>query len=402
MLSVEEAAGRILAAFSRLDPEPTSILESLGLLLAEDVVATFDIPPLANSAMDGYAVRSEDVRGAGPESPRRLRIIADVAAGYVSDSRVTEGVAIRIMTGAPVPEGADAVVQVELTERENDDVLVLAETAHLRNIRPSGEDVRAGQTVLRSGALIRPPEVGVLASLGRRSALCVRRPRVGVLATGDELVEPGERLAPGQIYNANAYSTAAQVLEAGGVPVMLGIARDTRDSLSITLQAALAQGVDMLITSGGVSVGDFDLVKDMLAAQGEIDFWQVNMKPGKPLAFGKISGVPMIGLPGNPVSAIVSFELFGRPAIHTMLGLPPKPRPTATARLLDHYQKTDDRRHFVRVIVEQRNGENVARLTGEQGSGILTSLTAANALAVIPENAPDVRVGESVELWLLG
>ncbi|MEJ7655161.1 MAG: gephyrin-like molybdotransferase Glp [Chloroflexia bacterium] len=319
----------------------------------------------------------------------------------MSDSRVTEGVAIRIMTGAPVPEGADAVVQVELTERENDDVLVLAETAHLRNIRPAGEDARAGQTVLRSGAIIRPPEVGVLASLQAERAVYTQA-QVGVLATGDELVEPGEPLAPGQIYNANAYSTAAQVLEAGGVPVMLGIARDTRDSLSTTLRAALAQGVDMLITSGGVSVGDFDLVKDMLAAQGEIDFWQVNMKPGKPLAFGKISGVPMIGLPGNPVSAIVSFELFGRPAIHTMLGLPPKPRPTATARLLDHYEKTDGRRHFVRVIVEQREGERVARLTGEQGSGILTSLTAANALAVIPENAPDVRAGESVEVWLLG
>ena len=401
MLSVEEAGKRILAAFSVLPPERTPLLETLGLTLAEDVVAGFSIPPLANSAMDGYAVRVEDTRGASVENPRRLRISSNLAAGYVSDRRVEPGTAIRIMTGAPVPEGTEAVIQVELTEREGDEVLVQAEVGPGRNVRQAGEDVQAGQTVLRQGARIRPAEVGVLASLGLRDVSCVRRPRVGILATGDELLEPGETLQPGKIYNANAYSTAAQVREAGGVPVMLGIARDTTESLSEKIRYALEQGADMLISSGGVSVGDFDLVKDMLASQGEIDFWQVNMKPGKPLAFGQLGGVPMIGLPGNPVSSMISFELFGRPAIQKMMGQPVTPRPQVHAQMRDYYKKTDDRRHFIRVRVEGGDGASTATLTGDQGSGILTSLSRANGLAVIPEDWPDVRPGQRVAVWIL-
>jgi molybdopterin molybdotransferase len=401
MLSVEDAGARILAAFSELPPEPTPLLRTLGLTLAEDVFAAFPIPPLANSAMDGYAVRVADTLGASPESPRRLRIISNLAAGYVSQEAVEPGAAIRIMTGAPVPPGAEAVIQVELTDREADDVLVHAEVTPRRNIREAGEDIQDGQAVLARGTRIRPAEVGVLASLGLREVSCVRRPRVGILATGDELLEPGEPLAPGKIYNANAYSTAAQVLEAGGEPVPLGIARDTRESLGAKIREALDQGVDMLVSSGGVSVGDFDLVKDMLAAEGEIDFWQVNMKPGKPLAFGHLGGVPMIGLPGNPVSSMISFELFGRPAIQKMMGRPLTPRPQVTARIEDFYRKTDGRRHYVRVRVRREGEEYRARLTGEQGSGILTSLTHANGLAVIPEESPDVQPGARATVWLL-
>ncbi|MDP9381791.1 MAG: molybdopterin molybdotransferase MoeA [Chloroflexota bacterium] len=401
MLSVEDAGERILAAFSELPAEQAPILQALGRTLAEDIVATFPIPPLANSAMDGYAVRVEDTRGASPESPRRLRIVSNLAAGYVSEASVQPGDAIRIMTGAPVPAGTEAVIQVELTEREADDVLLHAEIAPGRNIREAGEDVQEGQTVLRRGTRIRPAEVGVLASLGMDSVRCISRPRVGILATGDELLEPGEPLAPGKIYNANAYSTAAQVLEAGGEPVHLGIARDTRESLGAKIREAIERGVDMLVSSGGVSVGDFDLVKDMLAAEGEIDFWQVNMKPGKPLAFGHLGGAPMIGLPGNPVSSMISFELFGRPAIHKMLGRPPTPRPQVSACMEDFYRKTDSRRHYIRVRVREENGEHRARLTGEQGSGILTSLTRANGHAVIPEESPDVRPGDYVTVWLL-
>ncbi len=401
MLSVEEAGQHILAAFSTLPPEPTPLLASLGQTLAEDVVAGFDIPPLANSAMDGYAVRVDDTLGASPESPRRLRIAFNLAAGYVADRSVEPGTAIRIMTGAPVPDGTEAVIQVELTQREGDDVLVMSEIAPSRNVRLAGEDVRAGEVVLARGTRVRPAEVGVLASLGLEAVVCPRRPRVGILATGDELAEPGQPLAPGKIYNSNAYSTAAQVMEAGGVPLDLGIARDTRESLSEKIEQALAQGADMLISSGGVSVGDFDLVKDMLAAQGEIDFWQVNMKPGKPLAFGHLGGVPMLGLPGNPVSSMISFELFGRPAIREMLGLPLTPRPQVLARMEGAYQKTDKRRHYLRVQVRNGDGGYTASLTGDQGSGILTSMSRANGLAVVPEEWPDVRPGQEVPVWLL-
>ena len=401
MLSVEEAGERILAAFARLSPESAPVLEALGLVLAEDVVASFDIPPLANSAMDGYAVRVADTTGASVNAPRRLRISSNLAAGYVSETALQPGAAIRIMTGAPVPEGSEAVIQVELTEREADDVLVLAEVTARRNIREAGEDVQTGQTVLTAGTRIRPAEIGVLASLGLASVPCVRRPRVGILATGDELLEPGDPLAPGKIYNANAYSTAAQVREAGGEPLLLGIARDTRESLNEKIEQAIGQGADMIVSSGGVSVGDFDLVKDMLAAQGEIDFWQVNMKPGKPLAFGHLGGVPMIGLPGNPVSSMISFELFGRPAIQKMLGQPVAGRRKVDACMEDAYQKTDDRRHYLRVQVREHADGWRARLTGEQGSGILTSLTRANGIAIIPEAWEGVQPGQEVPVWLL-
>lgn len=401
MLSVEEAGERILAAFARLSPESAPVLEALGLVLAEDVVASFDIPPLANSAMDGYAVRVADTTGASVNAPRRLRISSNLAAGYVSETALEPGAAIRIMTGAPVPEGSEAVIQVELTEREADDVLVLAEVTARRNIREAGEDVQTGQTVLTAGTRIRPAEIGVLASLGLASVPCVRRPRVGILATGDELLEPGDPLAPGKIYNANAYSTAAQVREAGGEPLLLGIARDTRESLNEKIEQAIGQGADMIVSSGGVSVGDFDLVKDMLAAQGEIDFWQVNMKPGKPLAFGHLGGVPMIGLPGNPVSSMISFELFGRPAIQKMLGQPVAGRRKVDACMEDAYQKTDDRRHYLRVQVREHADGWRARLTGEQGSGILTSLTRANGIAIIPEAWEGVQPGQEVPVWLL-
>ena len=401
MLSVEEALERILSYFHPLEPEKVPILESLGRVLAEDVHADMDIPPLANSAMDGYAVLAADTAGASPDGPRRLRIVHNLAAGYTTDVEVRPGTAIRIMTGAPIPPGADAVVRFEDTEREGDWVNILKEVPVGKNVRPAGEDVRKGQLVLARGTVVRPQEVGMLAALGRREVLVIRRPRVAILATGDELVDIDQVPPPGKIRNANSYSNAAQVLRYGGVPVLLGIARDDVGELTAKVKEGLERGVDLFLTSGGVSVGDFDVVKKVLATEGEISFWRVRMKPGKPLAFGRIGGVPLLGLPGNPVSAMVSFELFARPAILKMLGKTELAKPTVEAILEDGIERKDNRRHFLRVSVERREGRYYARLTGEQGSGILTSMVKAQGLAIIPEDWECVEPGQRVRVVML-
>ncbi len=401
MLSVEEALERILSYFHPLEPEKVPILESLGRVLAEDVHADMDIPPLANSAMDGYAVLAADTAGASPHSPRRLRIVHNLAAGYTTNVEVRPGTAIRIMTGAPIPPGADAVVRFEDTEREGDWVNILKEVPVGKNVRPAGEDVRKGELVLARGTVVRPQEVGMLAALGRREVSVIRRPRVAILATGDELVEIDQVPPPGKIRNANSYSNAAQVLKYGGVPVLLGIARDDIGELSEKIREGLERGVDLFLTSGGVSVGDFDVVKKVLATEGEISFWRVRMKPGKPLAFGRIGGVPLLGLPGNPVSAMVSFELFARPAILKMLGKTELDKPTVEAILEDGIERKDNRRHFLRVSVERREGRYYARLTGEQGSGILSSMVKAQGLAIIPEDWECVEPGQRVRVMML-
>jgi len=413
MLSVEDAIERVLSVFHRLEPERVPLLESLGRVLAEDVRAGEDIPPHTNSSMDGYAVLAADTAGAGRETPARLRVVGEIAAGYVSEAAVTPGAAIRIMTGAPLPPGADAVVKVEDTEAQGEEVAIFAEAPAGQYIRPAGEDVRQGDLVLRRGTVIRPQEIGMLATLGRKSVQVTRRPRVAILATGDEVVEIDAPLAPGKIRNANSYSNAAQVIKHGGVPILLGIARDSVEDLTEKIRAGLAQGVDLFLTSGGVSVGDFDIVKEVLAAEGEINFWRVRMKPGKPLAFGQfnlpprrggIEGgavVPVLGLPGNPVSVMVSFEMFVRPAILKMLGVTNWERLTVEATLVDEVAHKDGRRHYLRVRVEWEEGEYRAHLTGGQGSGILSSMVKANALAIVPEDWDHVPAGTRVRVMLL-
>ena len=397
MLSVEEALERVLSAFQPLGPEAIPILDAQGRVLAEDVRAGGDIPPHANSSMDGYAVLAADIGGASRSSPRRLRVIGELAAGYVTETGVTPGTAIRIMTGAPIPSGADAVVRVEDTEAEEDGVRILAEVPPGQYVRPAGEDVRRGELVLRRGTIVRPQEVGMLATLGHKEVRVTRRPRVAILATGDEVVEIDAPLAPGKIRNANSYSNAAQVIKYGGTPVLLGIAHDQVEELTEKIREGLAQGVDLFLTSGGVSVGDFDLVKHVLATEGEINFWRVRMKPGKPLAFGQISRVPVLGLPGNPVSVMVSFEMFVRPAILKMLGVTEWERPTVPATLMDKIQHKDERRHYVRVRLEAHAGEYRAYLTGGQGSGILSSMVKANAFAIIPEEWTHAPAGARVK-----
>jgi len=415
MISVEEALERILSFFERLEPEEQPIAEALGQVLAEDAAAAFDIPPLDNTAMDGYAVRAADTTGASASTPVRLRVAGELAAGYVYDGEVTEGTAVRIMTGAPIPRGADAIVPFEETDEAAGheagsfakgaaEVRVLKEAAPGANVRFAGEDVRAGAPVMAEGTLLGPAQVGVLASLGRATVRVYRRPVVAILSTGDELLDVGEPPAPGKIYDSNAFSVASMVREAGGVPKRLGIASDTIEALTAKLREGL--DADVLITSAGVSRGDYDVVKDVLAKEGEVDFWTVRMRPGKPLAFGAFpSGsrrVPHIGLPGNPVSSMITFELFGRPAIFKMMGKPRHDRPRVTATAEERIENTDGRRVYARAIVTERDGRHYAALTGPQGSGILTSMALANALAVVPEDVPAIEAGDAVECLLLG
>ena len=412
MLSVEEALQRILGFFSVLEPEEKPILDALGQVLAEDVVSQLDIPPLDNSAMDGYAVQASSVRGATKGSPVLLRVIGSVAAGELPVDEVAPGTAVRIMTGAPVPQGADAIVPFEDTDeldrrgsgRGISEIGINAQVDRGADIRPAGQDVTKGDRVLEEGMLLRAAEVGVLASLGRGTAKVIRRPVVAVLATGDELLEPGEEYGPGKIYDSNSNSVAASVLRYGGIPKLVGVARDNLDSMEAKLRQGLES--DLLVTSAGVSKGDYDMVKDVLAEHGKIEFWSVRMRPAKPLAFGVLGApdgrhVPLMGLPGNPVSALVAFEQFGRPTVYKMLGKANYDKPTIQAVLDEPIYNTDGRRVYARVVVTKRDGTYHARLTGHQSSNLLTSMARANGLAICPEELSKKDVGEVVEVQML-
>jgi molybdopterin molybdotransferase len=412
MLSVEEAYERIMASFRPLEPEEKPLLECLGQTLAADVTSPLDLPPLPNSGMDGYAVRYEDIQGASAHSPRQLKVIGLVAAGQVSTQTVTPGTAIRIMTGAPLPDGADTVVPFEETDeierRRNgqplDQIAIKADLPPYCNVRPSGEDVRRGQLVLEAGTVVRPAEIGVLAALGLQKAAVIRRPIVSILSTGDELVSIGQPLGPGKIYDSNSSSIAASVMAAGGIPRLLGIARDNLEDLRRQLEQVA--GSDLLVTSAGVSKGDYDIVKDVLTQKGDIDFWSVRMRPAKPLAFGHLRAegskpIPLLGLPGNPVSAMVAFEMFGRPAIRAMLGKGHLARPVVEGVLTGPIYNTDGRRVYARVEVERRNGTYYATPTGPQGSNILTSMSRANGLAICPADMPSKETGEKAKIIML-
>lgn len=411
MISVEEARAYILKHFQPLDTERVALADALERVLSEDVVSPISVPPHNNSAMDGYAVRAQDVAGASPVNPVRLRVIADLAAGYLPDAEVTQGGAIRIMTGAVVPPGADTVVRFEETSeavahkatgRGNDYVQILSAPSRGSNVRLAGEDVRAGETILPRSSLLRPAEIGLLASVGCARVPVHRKPRVAILATGDELVDIDEPLSPGKIRNSNEYANAAAVLKAGGIPVRLGIARDNLEDLTRKIRAGIEAGADLFITSAGVSVGDYDIVKDVLNSEGEMHFWQVNMKPGKPLAFGLIGKTPLLGLPGNPVSAIISFETFARPAILTMLGRKNFERPYIEAILQDRAENNAGRRNYIRVHVARgADGEYIAATTGEQGSGILTSVSRANGLLEMSPETLEHKPGERVRITML-
>lgn len=412
MLSVEDALERILDHFHILDTKEAPLLEALGQALAEDAVSLHDIPPLDNSAMDGYAVQASSIQNASEDSAVTLRVVGSIAAGELPSAAVEPGTAIRIMTGAPVPPGADSVVPFEETdeiERRNSgldmsEIGVKVAAPVGADIRPAGQDVRKGTLVLPAGTVLRPSEIGVLASLGFDSVKVVRRPVVAILSTGDELLDPGDTYSEGKIYDSNSYSVAASVLRYGGSPKMLGIARDNLDSMNAKLREAME--ADMLITSAGVSKGDYDMVKDVLAAHGRIAFWSVRMRPAKPLAFGVLDAgdgrkVPHLGLPGNPVSAMVAFEQFGRAAIHKMMGKDEFLKPRIQAVLDEPIYNTDGRRVYARAVITKQNGDYHARLTGNQSSNLLTSMAGANGLAVCPEDTPVKETGEVVEVQML-
>ncbi len=412
MLSVEEAYDRIMSFFAPLEPEEKPILDALGQVLAQDVVAPFDIPPLDNSAMDGYAVMHQDITGASPESPRMLKIVGMVAAGQLPPGDVTPGTTIRIMTGAPVPKGADVVIPFEETDevkrkREGvplNEIAIQQELSIGDNVRPAGEDVTKGRVVLEKGSVIRPSEVGVLASLGLDRVQVIRRPVVAILATGDELLSLDEPVQPAKIYDSNSFSLAASVKQYGGIPAVLGIARDNLEDLNHKLEQGLSS--DFLITSAGVSRGDYDIVKDVLMERGKIGFWSVRMRPAKPLAFGVLYAsqgkqVPHLGLPGNPVSAMVAFEEFARPAILQMLGRRRVSKPVIEAVLEGPIHNIDGRRVYARVEVTKRNGTYYANPTGPQGSNILTSMARANGLAICPEDVPQMEANQRVQVKML-
>ena len=416
MLSVEEAYERVMASFAPREAVEVPLLEALGQTLAQDITSPLALPPLANSGMDGYALRGADIVGASQDSPRRLPVVGIVAAGQMPERSVEAGVSMRIMTGAPVPDGADTVVPFEETDemqrkregRPLDEVAIFSEMPVGANVRPAGEDIRKGELVLEAGAVVRAAEVGVLASLGLVRAWVIRRPVVSVLATGDELETAGSALSGGRIYDSNSFSVAASVMACGGVPRLLGIARDNLDDLHAKLAATA--GSDLVITSAGVSKGDYDIVKDVLEQRGSMNFWSVRMRPAKPLAFGYLRGdgsaghskdVPLLGLPGNPVSAMVAFEMFARPAIHAMLGRPVRPRPTVDGVLTGPIRNYDGRRVYARVEVEKRDGVYYATPTGPQGSNILTSMSRANGLAICPEDLPAKETGEQVSILML-
>ncbi|HET8842717.1 MAG TPA: gephyrin-like molybdotransferase Glp [Ktedonobacteraceae bacterium] len=401
MISVEEALERILNEISPLPITSVPLDEALGLVLAEDVVAHEDMPPFANSAMDGFALRSQDSQSVSGVPPR-LRVTGSIAAGYMPEHAVEAGTAMRIMTGAPVPPGADAVIQVELTNSaspESDEVEILQEVSPGNNIRPAGEDMRNGQTILKQGSEIGPWEIGVLATLGLALVPVIRRPQVAILGTGDEIIDIDQPLQPGKIRNSNSYLLEAAIRQAGATPVRLGIARDTVESLREKFSQAL--GSDLIITSGGVSVGDFDLVKDIMAEQGQINFWRINMRPGKPVAFGRMGSTPLLGLPGNPVSAAVTFELFGRPLLRKMLGYTRLLRPQVDVNVADGVGEKAGRRHYVRAHVQWQDGHFVAHTTGNQGSNIMTSLLGANALIIVPEGETIVQAGGTARAIML-
>lgn len=401
LTQLHEAQHVVLDAATVLGVEKVSILEVLGRVLAEDIVASRDNPPWDNSAMDGFAVRWEDIKQEHSiQKPVSLAVIEDVPAGTMPSKEVGSGQAIRIMTGAPIPRGADTVLKVEDTDHSPDSVRVLKAEPKGANIRPQGEDVKKGDCIIPIGTRMRPSEAGMLAILAKSFVFVYQRPRVAILSTGDELADLDERHSEEKIINSNSYGIAAAVQEAGGIPLLLGIARDT----PVALKEKIAHGLnaDILVLSGGVSMGDYDFTKAVFRELGaEMNFWKLAIRPGQPLAFGKIQSKLAFGLPGNPVSSMVTFEQLVRPALLKMSGCRNYGRPVVQAVFQETFSKRGDRRHFLRGILTREAGVFKVRTTGDQGSGILTSMVKANCLIDVPVTVERLKPGDEVAVQLL-
>ncbi len=401
LTQLEEAQRIVLESTPILGLEKISILDALGRVLGEDIVADRDNPPWDNSAMDGFAVRWDDIKQEHAiQKTIMLTVIEDVAAGKMPSKSIGAGQAIRIMTGAPLPKGADTVLKVEDTEHTPDSVRVFKPEQLGANIRPQGEDVRKGECIISKGTRIRPGEAGMLAILAKSFVFAHQRPRVAILSTGDELADLDERFSEEKIINSNSYGIAAAVQEAGGIPVLLGIARDTPAALKDKISQGLT--ADILVLSGGVSMGDYDFTKAVFQELGAaMNFWKLAIRPGQPLAFGKIQGKLAFGLPGNPVSSMVTFEQLVRPAMLKMSGHRSYGRPVVQAIFQEKFSKRTDRRHFLRGVLTREEGVFTVRTTGAQGSGILTSMVKANCLIDIPVEVERVNPGDLVSVQLL-
>ncbi|MGH1491558.1 MAG: molybdopterin molybdotransferase MoeA [Acidimicrobiales bacterium] len=398
MIALEEAQAKVNRDLAMLAPVSTPVAESLGMVLAETVAAQEAIPPFANTAMDGFAVRAEDTVGATKDNPIALPVVATIPAGSVAPKPLAAGEAMRIMTGAPLPEGADSIIMVELTKPAGFDVHLLAEVPVGNHIRNAGDDISAGAEILHPGTILGPGHLGVLASLGRQAVEVYRRPRVGIMSTGDELVEGPQPLQPGQIRDSNRITLLSMATEAGFEPVDLGLIRDDEAAIEEALRRGVAT-CDAVITSGGVSMGDFDFVKAVLTRVGDFSWMQVAIKPAKPLVFGLLDDVPIFGLPGNPVSSMVSFELFARPGLRRMMGRLDAERPRIQAIAAEPIKRSADGKiHFSRVFLsEDESGTMKVRLSGGQGSHQLMAMATANGLAILP-NGEGVEAGETVEV----
>src|SRR5690242_10647979 len=398
---LDEAQKIVLETTPVLGLEKIPLLDALGRVLGEDIIVERDNPPWDNSAMDGFAVRWDDIKQEHAiQKPVTLAVIEDVPAGKMPTKTVAPGQAIRIMTGAPIPKGADTVLKVEDTEHQPDSVRVFKAEPRSSNIRPQGEDVKKGECIIAKGTQIRPGEAGMLAILAKSFVFVYQRPRVAILSTGDELADLDERFSEEKIINSNSWGIAAAVQEAGGVPFLLGIAKDNPAALKEKIVHGL--NADILVLSGGVSMGDYDFTKAVFQDLGaEMHFWKLAIRPGQPLAFGKIQGKLAFGLPGNPVSSMVTFEQLVRPALLKMSGCRSYGRPMIQAIFQERFSKRGDRRHFLRGILTRQEGVFKVRTTGDQGSGILTSMVKANCLIDVPVEVEQLNPGDEVVVQLL-